>query len=45
MKQMKTRSAIATASMAIGLLLGTSMAQAEEVCLDGDTAIGIKGLD
>ncbi len=45
MKQMKKLSAIATASMAIGLLLGTSMAQAEEVCLDDDTVMGIKSLD
>jgi hypothetical protein len=44
MKQMKKLSAMATASMAIGLLLGTSMALAEEVCLDGDTVIGIKDL-
>ena len=45
MKQMKKLSAIATASMAIGLLLFTGMALAEEVCLDGDTVIGIKDLD
>ncbi len=45
MKQMKKLSAIATASMAIGLLLSTSMALAEEVCLEGDTVMGIKGLD
>jgi hypothetical protein len=32
--------------MAIGLLLGTSMAQAAmEVCVDGDTVTGIKSLD
>jgi len=42
---MKKLLALATGSIAIGLLLGTSMAQAEEVCLDGDTVIGIKGLD
>lgn len=46
MKQMKKFSALATGSMAFALLLGTSLAQAEEVCLDGDDiAIGIRGLD
>ena len=45
MKQMKKLSALAAGSMTIALLLGTSLAQAEEVCVDGDTVIGIKGLD
>jgi len=45
MKQMKKLLALASGSIAIGLLLGTSMAQAEEVCLDGDTVIGIKDLE
>jgi hypothetical protein len=44
MKQMKKLSALTT-SMAIGLLLGTSMAQAANVCWDGDIVSGIKGLD
>jgi hypothetical protein len=44
MKQMKKLSAL-TASMAIGLLLGTSMVQAAEVCYDGDIVTGIKSLD
>ena len=45
MKQMKKLSALAAGSMTIALLLGTSLVQAEEVCVDGDTVIGIKGLD
>ena len=45
MRKMKKLSALAAGSIAIGLLLGTNIALAEEVCLDGDTAIGIKGLD
>ena len=45
MKQMKKLSALAAGSIAIGLLLSTSMALAEEVCLEGDTVMGIKGLD
>ena len=46
MKQMKKLSALAAGSIAIGLQLFTSVALAEEeVCLDGDTVIGIKGLD
>jgi len=46
MRKTKILSVLAVGSMAIGLLLGTSVARAEEeVCLDGDTVIGIKGLD
>ena len=45
MKKMKKLSVLAAGSIAIGLQLFTSMALAEEVCLDGDTAIGIQGLD
>ncbi len=45
MKQMKKLSVLAAGSIAIGLQLFTSMAQAEEVCLEGDTVMGIKGLD
>jgi hypothetical protein len=42
MKQMKKFSALVTGSMAIGLLLGTSLAHAEEeVCFDGDTVTEI----
>ena len=41
----KKLSALAAGSIAIGLLLGTNIALAEEVCLDGDTVLGIKGLD
>jgi len=44
MKQMKKLSTLAASSMVIALLLGTSLAQAEEVCLDRDTVIGIKDL-
>jgi len=44
MKQIKKLSALAAGPVVIGLLLGTSMAQAEEVCLDGDTVTGIKDL-
>jgi hypothetical protein len=46
MNQMKKFSALAAGSMAIALLLGTSLAQAEEkVCTDGDVVTGIKGLE
>ena len=45
MKQMKKLSVLAAGSIAIGLQLFTSMALAEEVCLEGDTVMGIKGLD
>ena len=45
MRKMKKLSALVAVSIAIGLLLGTSMVQAEEVCLDGDTVMGIKSLD
>jgi hypothetical protein len=46
MKQMKTFSALAAGSVTIALLLGTSLAQAEElVCTEGDTVTGIKGLE
>ena len=45
MKQMKKLSALAAGSMTIALLLGTSLAQAEEVCYEGDVATGIKGLN
>jgi hypothetical protein len=45
MKQMKKLSALAAGSMTIALLLGTSMAQAGEVCYNGDIVTGIKGLD
>ena len=46
MKQMKKLLALAAGSIAIALLLGTSLAQAEEVCLDSDgvTVSGIKDL-
>jgi len=44
MKQMKIISALTVGSMAIALLLGTSLAQAEEVCLDDDIVTGIKDL-
>jgi hypothetical protein len=44
MKQLKKFSALAISSMAAFLLLGTSMAQAQEVCLEDDTVTGIKGL-
>ena len=36
---------LAAGPIAVCLLLGTNMAVAQEVCLDGDTVIGIKGLD
>jgi hypothetical protein len=46
MKQMKKLSALAAGSVTIALLLGTSLAQAEElVCTVGDTVTGIKGLE
>jgi hypothetical protein len=45
MKQMKKLSVLAAGSIAIGLQLFTSMALAEEVCLEGDTVMGIKGMD
>jgi len=45
MKRMKKLSALAAGSIAIGLLLGTSLVQAQEVCYDGDIVTGIKGLD
>jgi hypothetical protein len=48
MKQMKKFSALAAGSMVIALLLGTSLAQAEElICLadDNTTVTGIKSLD
>ena len=48
MKQIKKHSIIAAGSMAIALLLGTNLAQAEElVCLasDGVTVTGIRGLE
>ena len=45
MKKMKKLSVLVAGSIALGLQLGTSMALAEEVCLDGDTATGIKGLE
>ncbi len=45
MKKMKRFSVLAAGSIAICLQLGTSMALAGEVCLDGDTVTGIKGLD
>lgn len=45
MKQMKKLSVLAAGSIAIGLQLFSSMALAEEVCLDGDTVIGIKDLE
>jgi len=44
-KQMKKLSVLAAGSIAIGLQLFTSMAFAEEVCLEGDTVMGIKGLE
>lgn len=45
MKRMKKLSILAAGSIAIGLQLFTSMALAEEVCLEGDTVMGIKGMD
>jgi hypothetical protein len=45
MKKMKKLSVLAAGSIAIGLQLFTSMALAEEVCLEGDTVMGIKGMD
>jgi hypothetical protein len=46
MNQMKKFSALAAGSMAIALLLGTSLAQAEAlVCITDNTVTGIKGLD
>ena len=48
MKKMKNLLALAISSMAAFLLLGSSMAQAQEaqdICLDGDTVTGIKGLN
>lgn len=45
MKQMKKLSVLAAGSIAIGLQLFTSMALAEEVCLEGDTVMAIKGMD
>jgi len=45
MKQMKKLSALAAGSIVIGLLLGTSMAQAAEVCLDGNTVTRIENLE
>jgi hypothetical protein len=46
MKQMKKLSALAAGSIAIALLLGTNIAQAEEeICVADDTVSGIKGLD
>jgi len=45
MKQLKKLSALAVGSMTVGLLLGASIAQAEEVCYDGDIVTGIKGLE
>jgi hypothetical protein len=47
MKQMKKFSALVTGSMAIGLLLGSGMAQAQEaveVCTNGDTVTGLRNL-
>ncbi len=44
MKKMKGLSALAAGSIAICLQLGTSMALAEEVCVEGDTVMGIKDL-
>jgi len=45
MKSMKSLSILAARSIAVGLLLSASIAQAEEqVCVDGDTATGIKDL-
>ena len=44
-KQIKKLSTLAMGSLAVILLLGTSLAQADEqVCMDGDTATGIKNL-
>ncbi|NOR39844.1 MAG: hypothetical protein GQ537_01385 [Gammaproteobacteria bacterium] len=45
MKKMKKISTLAAGSMAIGLLLGPSLAQAQDVCYnDGGTVTGIKNL-
>jgi hypothetical protein len=45
MKQVKKISAMAAGFIVISLLLSITTAQAEEVCLDGDTVIGIKDLE
>ena len=45
MKQTKKLSTLAASSIVIGLLLGTSMAQAAEVCLDGNTVTRIENLE
>jgi hypothetical protein len=47
MKQLKKLSVLVAGSMVIGLLLGASVVQAQEapeVCLDGDTVTGLRGL-
>jgi len=45
MNKIQKLSALAVGSLAVILLLGTNLAQAEEdVCVDGDTVTGIKGL-
>jgi len=43
-KLIQKLSILAVGSLAVILLLGTSLAQAEEVCVNGNTATGIKGL-
>jgi len=45
MKRVRKFSTMATGSMAIGLLLCTSMAQAVEVCYNGEIVTGIRSLD
>jgi hypothetical protein len=45
MKQMKKISVLAAGSIAIGLQLFSGMALAEEVCLEGDTVMGIKNME
>ena len=45
MRKMKKLSALVAGSIAIALLLGTSLVQAQQVCYDDDIVTGIKGLD
>jgi len=45
MNNMNRHSVLTAGSIAMFLLLGTSVSLAEEVCLDGDTVMGIKNLE
>ena len=45
MRKMKRFTALAAGSIAICMTLGTSTALAQEVCVDGETVIGIKNLE